>query len=214
MPKFVEIFAKADVPLPLPTIMLYNLGMGLKRFWYLFVLGAGLLVLGSRSYVNTPGGRLRFDRLKLRLPVIGPLVRKVVISRFSRTLATLLDSGVPVLHSLDIITGVVGNEVIARVVKNVRDSIEGGERLAQPLKVSGEFPADTVQMIAAGEETGKLGEMLNKIAGFYDTAVGYSIKKLTALIEPIFLVIMGGMIGLIMASLLLPIFDMVKTIQR
>lgn len=214
MPKFVDIFTKANVALPLPTIILYAVGLGLKRFWYLAVLVICLGVVIIKMYVRTERGRLKFDQLKLKAPVIGPLARKVVISRFSRTLATLLDSGVPVLQSLDIVRHVVGNEVIARVVQNVRDSIEEGERLAQPLRISQEFPPDTVQMIFVGEETGKLGNMLDKIADFYDTAVGYSIKKLTVLIEPVFLVIMGSMVGFIMASMLLPIFDMIKTIQR
>lgn len=213
MPKFVDIFSKANVPLPLPTLILYGVGVTLKRFWYLIILGICLIVMTIRNYARTETGRLKFDRLKLKLPVIGPLVRKVVVSRFSRTLATLIDSGVPLLQCLDIVESVVGNEVISRVVRNVRNSVEGGERIASPLKISEEFPADAVQMIAVGEETGKLGNMLNKIADFYDTAVGYSIKKLTALIEPVFLVIMGSMVGFIMASMLLPIFDMVKTIH-
>lgn len=214
MPQFVKIFTEANVDLPLPTRILYETGVVLKKFWYLILLGVGVLVFGIKRYVNTPGGRLRFDQWQLRLPVVGPLVRKVVISRFSRTLATLVESGVPILQSLDIIRNVVGNEVIGRVVQNVRDSVEGGERLAQSLKVSEEFPADTVQMIAVGEESGKLGQMLNKIADFYDTAVNYSVKKLTALIEPVFLVIMGAMVAFIMASMLMPIFDMVKTLRH
>jgi type IV pilus assembly protein PilC len=214
MPKFVEIFTKADIVLPLPTIILYQTGIALKKFWYIFLLSTAALILGVRWLVNTERGRWQFDRLQLALPVIGPLVRKVVISRFSRTLATLLDSGVPLLQSLEIVADVSGNKVVGAVVRNVRNSVEEGERLAHPLKISEEFPSDAVQMIAIGEETGQLGKMLNKVADFYDTAVGYAIKKLTALIEPVFLVIMGSLIGFMMASLLLPIFDMVKTIQR
>lgn len=214
MPQFVSIFTEAKVALPLPTVILYEFGVGLKRFWYLIPMIIAVGVMAAKAYGRTPGGRLRLDQGKLHLPVIGPLVRKVVVSRFSRTLATLLGSGVPVLQSLDIVKEVVGNEVIARVIKNVRDSVEGGERIAQALKVSEEFPPDTVQMISVGEETGRLDALLNKNADFYDTSIGYSIKKLTALIEPLFITILGGMVGFIMASMLLPIFDMIKTIKH
>lgn len=118
------------------------------------------------------------------------------------------------LQSLDIMKDVVGNEVFARVVVRVRQSVEKGERLDQPLKMSGEFPEDAVHMISVGEETGKLAQMLNKVADFYDMSVDYQIRKLTTLIEPVFISLMGVMVGFIMASMLIPIFDMVKTIQR
>jgi type IV pilus assembly protein PilC len=214
MPKFVEIFTEAGVALPLPTQILYGVGVAIKSYWYLFLFFIGGLIFGVKMYIRTDRGRLQFDQLILKTPVIGPLVRKVIVSRFCRTLATLVESGVPVLQSLDIIRDVVGNEVISRVVKTVRTSVERGEKISEPLKLSEEFPPDAVHMIATGEEAGKLGQMLNKIADFYDTSLGYSIKKLTDLIEPVFLVIMGAMVGLIMASMLLPIFDMAKAIRH
>ncbi len=157
---------------------------------------------------------MQFDRIVFHIPVIGALVRKVVVARFSHTLATLVESGVPMLHSLSLLEGVVENKVIGSVIKDVRTSVEAGDRIAPTLKESNEFPVDAVQMISVGEETGKLGNMLNKIADYYDVSIEYSVKKLTTLIEPIFIIIMGGVVGLIMAAMLLPIFDMVKTIQR
>jgi len=214
MPQFVEIFNKADVPLPLPTQIFYGFGVALKKFWYLIILAIWASIQAIRMYTRTEKGRLQFDKLKLSLPVIGTLTRKLIISRFSRTLATLVDSGVPILHSLDIVRGVVGNQIIGDVIKRARDSVEEGEHIEKELKKSGEFPPDVVQMIAVGEETGKLGHMLNKIAGFYDSAVGYSLKKLIALIEPVFIIILGMLVGFIMASMLLPMFDMIKTINR
>ena len=214
MPKFVEVFNRAGVPLPLPTRIFYALGLGLTNYWYLIIFIAWLAFMGIRMYARTKRGGYQFDRLKLDLPVIGPLVRKLIISRFSRTLATLVDSGVPILHSLDIVREVVGNRIISDVVKDVRDSVEEGERIAKELKKSGEFPQDMVQMISVGEETGKLGHMLNKISGFYDNAVGYSLKKLIALIEPLFIIVLGVLVGFIMASMLLPMFDMIKTISH
>ncbi len=214
MPKFVEVFNRAGVPLPLPTQSFYALGLALTNYWYLIIFVIWLSFMGVRMYACTEKGGYRFDRLKLDLPVIGPLVRKLIISRFSRTLATLVESGVPILHSLDIVREVVGNRIISDVVKNVRDSVEEGERIAKELKKSGEFPQDMVQMISVGEETGKLGHMLNKISGFYDNAVGYSLKRLIALIEPVFIIVLGVLVGFIMASMRLPMFDMIKTISR
>lgn len=214
MPQFVEIFNKAGVPLPAPTKIFYGAGLALKKFWYLIIFAIWLVITAVKRYGRTAKGRLRLDRLKLDLPVTGPLARKLIISRFSRTLATLVDSGVPILHSLDIVRDVAANRIIGDVVKKARDSVEEGERIAKELKKSGEFPPDMVQMIAVGEETGKLGHMLNKIAGFYDNAVGYSLKKLIALIEPAFIIVLGVLVGFIMASILLPMFDMIKTINR
>ena len=214
MPKFVEVFNRAEVPLPLPTQIFYSGGLILTRYWYLIIFIVWLGWTGIKMYANTEKGRMRCDRLKLNLPVIGPLTRKIIVSRFSRTLATLVDSGVPILHSLDIVREVVHNRIISDVVSNVRDSVEEGERIATELKKSGEFPQDMVQMISVGEETGKLGHMLNKISGFYDNAVSFSLKKLIALIEPVFIIVLGILVGFIMASMLLPMFDMIKTIHR
>ena len=214
LPQFVEIFNKAEVPLPLPTQIFYGFGLAIKKFWYLIILALWAIVQAVKMYARTGKGRLQFDKLKLNFPVTGILTRKLIISRFSRTLATLVDSGVPILHSLDIVRGVVGNQIIGDVIQKARDGVEQGEHIEKELKKSGEFPPDVVQMIAVGEETGKLGHMLYKISGFYDNAVGYSLKKLIALIEPVFIIVLGVLVGFIMASMLLPMFDMIKTINK
>ncbi|MBI3618244.1 MAG: type II secretion system F family protein [Candidatus Omnitrophica bacterium] len=213
IPQFVVIFEEAGVTLPLPTLVVYQVGMGLKKTWYLGLLGIALVLTAIRKYFETDRGGRQRDQLVLCLPVVGAVVRKVIVSRFSRTLATLVESGVPLLQSLDIVRDVVGNQIIASVVTSVRESVEKGERIAQPLRVSGEFPQDAVQMIAVGEETGKLGYMLNRVADFYDTAVKFSIRKLTTLIEPVLLIVLGITVGFIMASMLLPMFDMIKTVR-
>ncbi len=214
IPRFAEIFAKTGIKLPLPTTILLNIGTTIKNFWHIIILIAVSAYLALRYYANTKPGRLKFDRLRLKLPVIGPLHRKAAISRFARTLGTLVASAVPILESLDIVKGVIGNEVLARTVGNLRNSVERGEFLGETMKVSKEFPPDAVQMISIGEKTGKLDMMLNKISDFYDVSLGYAIKKLTAVIEPLFLVIMGGLVAFIMASMLLPIFDMVKILRH
>ncbi len=214
IPKFVEVFTRSGVSLPLPTVILYALGLAIRRFWYLLILGIIGVIVGVKAYVRTEAGRLRFDRLSLKLPVIGSLVRKTCISRFARTFSTLIASGVPILQSLDIVREVVNNEVLGMVIGQMRQAVEKGEHLAETLKISEEFPSDTVQMISVGEESGNLEQMLNKISDFYDRSIGYSIKKLTTVLEPAFLLVMGVVIAFIMASMLLPMFDMMKVLKR
>ena len=214
IPKFVEIFNRAEISLPLPTIILYGMGIAIRQFWYVIILSGVLIVLGLRKYIRTKAGRFRFDKISLELPVIGPIVRKSCISRFARTLSALVGSGVPILESLDIVTDVVNNQVLGRVIKQMRQSVEKGESLAESLKVSEEFPPDTVQMISVGEESGNLEKMLNKISDFYDRATGYSIKKMIVSLEPILLVVMGIIVAFTMTSMLLPMFDMIKVLRR
>jgi type IV pilus assembly protein PilC len=214
MPQFAEIYLRAGLSLPLPTLIVYKTGIALKNFWYLFVVSFIGILAALRYYLGTAGGSFLLDKLKLRLLIIGPLYQKVYISRFTRTLATLLGSGVPILGSLDITKEVIENEILMRAIADIKKSVEKGERMAGPMKISGEFPINVVQMVSAGEESGSLVEMLNTIADFYDINVGYAVKKLTTLIEPLFLVVMGSMVGMIMASMLMPIFDMVKTLRR
>lgn len=214
VPQFVEIFMKVGLALPLPTQILYMVGMAIKNFWYAFLLIFIGFCFAVRFCLRTKRGRLGFDRMKLKVPLLGSLHRKSCISGFARTLGTLTASGVPILESLDITKGVLGNEVLGLAVESARKAVEKGEKIAEPLKISGEFPADTVQMISVGEETGNLAGMLDKIADFYDLTIGYAIKKLTTVLEPVFLLVMGSMVGFIMASMLLPIFDMMKVLRR
>jgi type IV pilus assembly protein PilC len=214
IPKFAEIYIKAGVRLPIPTLVVYKFGLAIKHGWYLLFAAVIAVAFSVRFLANTPKGSFLVDTMKLRLPVVGDLYRKVAISRFARTLGTLLGSGVPILQSLDITKEVAGNRVLENIIESARSYVEKGERLAEPLKVSGEFPADVVQMVSVGEESGSLDGMLNKIADFYDMTVNYAIKKLTTVIEPVFLLILGCMVGVIMASMLMPIFDMVKTLRR
>jgi type IV pilus assembly protein PilC len=214
IPQFAEIYMKAGIRLPIPTLIVYNMGLAIKSGWYIIIAILAALIIGINYYAKTEGGAFLFDRMKLVVPVTGPLYRRVAISRFARTLSTLLGSGVPILESLDITREVVGNRVLAGAIGNIRGYVEKGEKMSKPMKVSGEFPADVVQMVSVGEETGDIDQMLNKIADFYDMMVNYAVKKLTTIIEPVFLAIMGLMVGTIMASMLMPIFDMVKTLRH
>ena len=213
IPQFAAIFMKAGADLPLPTLILFKTGTWIKHYWYFAVTGIAFLYAAASLYGRTDKGKLVFDRIRLKLPATGALHRKAAISRFARTLGTLLASGVPILESLEIAEKVAGNIVIGRTIKDAREAVEGGSKLAEPLKISEEFPQDSVQMIAVGEESGKLDGMLAKIADFYDTSIAYSIRKLTSIIEPVFLVVLGVLVAFIMASILLPIFDMIKILR-
>jgi len=175
IPQFAEIFMKTGIQLPLLTLILYHVGTGIKQFWYLGVLFVGAAWLGIGFYARTARGKLNIDRLKMALPIIGPIYRKSAISRFTRTLGLLLESGVPILQSLDIVREVVGNEILARIIGSARSSVEKGEELSEPLKISKQFPPDTVQMISVGEKTGNLDEMLMKVSDFYDRSNKESI---------------------------------------
>jgi len=214
IPQFVDLFTKAGIRLPLATRILYTAGLGIKSYWYAIIAGLAVLLWMLKRYWQTQKGKYQSDRLLLKIPLFGILARRISISRFTRTFSTLLSAGVPVLSSLEITKEVIGNAVIADEITRVGQSVERGEKLSDSLRVSGEFPSDTVQMIAVGEEGGNLDEMLNKIADFYDMAVGYAVKRLTVIIEPLFLAIMAAIIALIMASILIPIFDMVKILRH
>ncbi len=214
IPQFADVYIKANIKLPIPTLIVYNAGKFIKHYWYILLVSIAAIFIAVRYYISTEKGRFLYDRLKLDLPIIGPLYRKVVMTRFSRTMATLLGSGVPVLQSLDITREIVDNMVLAGTITNIRGYVEKGERMSEPMRISEEFPPDIVQMVSVGEETGNMDGMLNKTADYYDMSVNYAVKKLTTVIEPLFLVILGTMVGFIMASMLMPIFDMVKTLKH
>lgn len=214
IPKFSEIFLQVGIPLPLPTRILYQIGLYLKSFWYTMIAFVAAGVVGIRYFAGRPSGKFFMDRLILSLPLFGPLSRKASLSRFARTLGMLVASGVPILSSLEIVREITGNEVLRRIVENARGAVEKGEKMSETLRISGEFPPDAVHMIAVGEETGNLDEMLEKISDFYDRSLGYTVKKLTTVIEPLLLCLMGCLVGFIMASMLLPMFDMIKILKH
>ena len=214
LPSFAKIFIEANVPLPLPTMVLYNVNLMVRAYWrHAVVVITGLYFL-FRWYKKTPAGKYNIDSMMLNLPAVGKLIRESTIARLTRTLASLIASGVPMLQSLEVTEQTIDNAIISKVLKNVYSSVSKGESISAPLKESGQFPAMPVHMIAVGEETGALDAMLNKVADYYDMSTDYSVKKLTALLEPVFLVVIGGMVGFIFASILLPIFQMVKTLKH
>lgn len=214
VPVFSNMFATLGGDLPGPTRLLVNLSNFIRTKWYLLLGSAVGFFYIIKAVKRSPSGKYFFDKVKLKLPVLGPLTRKLSIAKFSRTLGTLISSGVPILQSMDIVADTAGNAIVTKAVKDSRASIKEGESISKPLGVSGVFPPMVVQMIAIGEETGALDTMLKKISDFYDEEVGATVDALTSLLEPILMVFMGVMIGGIVISLYLPMFSVITVLQK
>lgn len=213
MPTFVEMFESSGVALPLPTRMLMGLSSALSNYWYLFLFGLIALIFGFVSYIGTPTGRYRFDSLKLSIPVLKDLNMKIVSTRFARTLSTMLTSGIPLIQALENIERIIGNRVVAEGIQKVREEVQRGSDLAGPMSRLSFFPAMISSMVHVGEESGTLDDILNKTAEFYDEEVETDFERVVALFEPVMIVVMGIMIGFIVVSMALPMFDMMNTVQ-
>lgn len=210
LPQFEMLFRElgAGGGLPLPTRIAMAFSAGIRRYWYIGLAMTAVLVYVMRRYLQTPGGRLRYDRLKLKMPVLGELNRKIVVARFTRTLGTLVASGVPIMQSLEVVAKAIDNVVIGSAIEAVRSSIREGQSIAIPLQFSGVFPPMVVQMTKVGEETGALEQMLEKVADFYDVEVEATVASLTSLLEPMLIIFMGVVVGAMVISLYLPIFSL------
>ncbi|HTS89796.1 MAG TPA: type II secretion system F family protein [Gemmatimonadales bacterium] len=213
IPTFQKLFASVGMELPLPTRIVIGASDLLINYWWVLigVLGAGIYAF--RNYYRTPEGRKNIDRLLLNAPVIGDLLRKSAVSRFTRTLGTLISSGVSILDGLEITAKTAGNRVIHDAVMESRNSIAGGETIAGPLEKSKVFPPMVISMIAVGEQTGGLDEMLSKIADFYDEEVDVAVSALLSLMEPMMIVVLGVIVGGMVVAMYLPIFDMMNAVQ-
>ncbi|MFC1632207.1 type II secretion system F family protein [Candidatus Omnitrophota bacterium] len=213
VPTFKGIFETLGGELPFITRMLIAFSDACKRGAPFMLGGIALIVFIIARILRTEKGKMQFDRMSLRLPIFGLLLRKVAIARFSRTLSTLVKSGVPILNSLEIVSKTAGNMVIKVAVEQVRTSIREGENIAEPLARSGVFPPMVTRMIGVGEQTGELEKMLTKIADFYEEQVDVAVSSLTSLIEPIIIVFLGVLVGGIVAAMFLPIFKITQLIQ-
>jgi type IV pilus assembly protein PilC len=213
IPTFQDMFAASGVPLPLPTRVVIAASETMQSYWWAF--GGALVGLGFalRSYYKTDQGELAIDRFILAMPILGNVQRKAAVARFTRTLGTLVSSGVSILEGLEITAKTAGNRVIHDAVMGSRASIAGGETISGPLGESGAFPPMVVQMINVGEQTGGLDEMLNKIADFYDDEVDAAVGALLAALEPLMIVVLGVVVGGMIVAMYLPIFDMIGTVQ-
>jgi type IV pilus assembly protein PilC len=214
LPTFKDIFADFGGKLPAITAMMFAISTFMRNFWYLVLATPVGIFFAFKYYYTLESGRWNLDKLKLRIPVIGELVQKMSISRFSRTLGTLVNSGVPMLRALEIVSETAGNVVIAKAVTDARNCVREGQKISAPLEASGMFPPMVTQMIDIGEETGRMSDMLIKVASFYDQEVEVAVKALTSLIEPALIIFLGGIVGFIVASIMVPMFTMINEINK
>jgi type IV pilus assembly protein PilC len=214
IPVFAGLFKDAGVPLPGMTLFVMNMSDFAKRYFHWVILGLIVLVVAFRRVYRTPRGRAVFDRLFLRSPVFGVLLRKVAVARFTRTLGTMLSSGVPILDGLDVVAATAGNATVEKAIRDARLSISEGRPVAEPLAETHVFPSMVTQMIAVGEATGALDTMLGKIADFYDEEVDTAVGALTSMLEPLMILFLGVTIGGLLVAMYLPIFQLADVVGR
>ena len=208
IPVFEDMFKSFGSALPLPTQIVVDMSDFLKGNFHWCLLGLGGLIFGFKKYKNTSGGRRTIDSLSLKLPVFGDMLKKVAVARFTRTLGTMISSGVPILDALEIVAKTSGNVILEEIIFEVRGSIAEGQTIAEPLSENDIFPGMVVQMISVGEATGALDTMLEKIADFYDDEVDAAVGALTSMLEPLLMLFLGGSIGGLVIAMYLPIFQM------
>jgi type IV pilus assembly protein PilC len=213
IPTFQSMFASVNMELPLPTRFVIGLSNLLIGYWWAFIATIAGTVYALKKYYATTGGQRRIDGIMLRAPVLGDILRKSAVSRFTRTLGTLISSGVSILDGLEITAKTAGNMVVHDAVMESRQSIAGGETISAPLAKSQVFPPMVISMIAVGEQTGGLDEMLTKIADFYDEEVDVAVSSLLSLMEPVMIVVLGVIVGGMVVAMYLPIFDMMNAVQ-
>ncbi|WP_370325041.1 type II secretion system F family protein [Euzebya sp.] len=213
VPTFEGLFESLGGELPLPTQVLVMLSEGMRTFWYLFLLAPIAAWQGFKWARKQDNVRFFLDRMKLKLPVFGPLFHKVALSRFTRNLGSLLRAGVPILQALEISADTVNNGVMSNAINDVKAGVKEGESMATPLSKHAVFPPMTVQMIAVGEETGAIDEMLEKISDFYDQEVEATTEQLTALLEPVMIAVLGGIVGGMVIALYMPMFKIFDLVQ-
>jgi type IV pilus assembly protein PilC len=214
VPAFTELFESMNVDLPLPTRIVIGASKFVGHYGILLAIGIGLLAFGFKAYYGTPGGRYTIDKNLLRAPIFGPLLRKIAVARFTRTMATLIASGVPILDCLEITASTAGNAIVEEAIMSVKKAIEEGRTIVDPLKESGVFPQMVVSMIGVGEQAGALETMLTKIADFYEEEVDSAVGDLMTAMEPMMIVVLGVVVGGIVISMYLPIFTLVGQLSK
>jgi type II secretory pathway component PulF len=214
IPRFASLYSSFDVPLPLPTRILIAMSNAFTSYWYVPAIALVFLILLIRLYISTERGKYNRDRLSLSIPVFGPLLLKSILSRFGRVLGALYKSGLPILRSLDIVSRAVENRVVASAVKSIEEDVRAGKGLSTPMADLKLFPPMVVQMVATGEETGKLDEMLDKVAQYYDNEVDSAIRNLTTLLEPFLLAFIFGIVLFLALAIFLPMWDLVRLVRR
>jgi len=209
IPRFAAIYTKLGITLPLATLILVRVGELVKHYWWALLLFFGVASIAFKYVTSTAVGQISFDKLKLRMPIFGELIKKSTVSRFLRVFAALVNSGVPVMEALDVVDNISNNKVLTRALERLKDNVNRGGDISTPLSESGIFPAAALQMIAAGEESGELGKMLNKSSDFLDRDVEHTTKKLITALGPALTFGLAIAIGLVIMAIYLPMFDLI-----
>lgn len=213
MPVFVEQFSSSGAELPAFTQFFMNISYFIRDYWYLLLIGIIVLVVGLKWIGRQPRGRLFFDRIYLKMPIVGKAVNRIAVSRFTRILGTLIKSGVPILEALEVLRGVVGNRIISDAIGKARDSIREGQSISAPLAATRVFEPMVTQMIAVGEETGALDDMLERMSAFYDNEVVFAIEAMLKSMEPAMIIFVAIIIGSIIVATYLPVFNIISTVS-
>ncbi|WFD11039.1 type II secretion system F family protein [Tepidibacter hydrothermalis] len=213
MPTFVGMFESSGVELPLPTRILLSISNGIKNYWYIHLLTLSVGIYAIIKYTKSERGKMLIGIINFRIPIVKGITQKIITSRFTRTLSTLLSSGVPLIQALEIVAKIVGNIIVEKGILEAKEEVRKGIDLASPLEKIGVFPPMVTSMIKIGEESGSLDEILEKTADFYDEELETALGQITTLIEPIMIIVMGGVVGFIVIAMMLPMFDMVNTID-
>jgi len=213
IPRFEPLFKSLGDDIPWPTLAIMSVSNFGREYWYVVLAALGVSALLLRQYLATAPGRLRWDEIKLRLPVIGKLVQEGILARISRSLSISLNAGMPVIQTLKVIAQSAGNEFMTQRVYQMRDAVERGEPLSRAAASVGMFPPLVLQMLAVGEETGELPDLLDEVAGFYEREVDYALKNLSAAIEPILILTVGGVVCLLALGVMLPMWEMISKVQ-
>lgn len=208
IPTFQDMFQQFGAALPGPTQLVVDLSHFFRNYWYVMLCVIILLIIGFKWFGKQEKGRFYLDTIALKLPIFGPLIRKVAVAKFSRTLGTMISSGVPIMDGLEITSKTAGNVIVENAIRSVRSAISEGRSMSEPLEQTGIFPGMVVQMISVGEATGAMDQMLSKIADFYDEEVDAAVDALTSALEPMLMVFLGGIIGFVVVAMYLPIFKM------
>ncbi|MFC1806984.1 type II secretion system F family protein [Candidatus Omnitrophota bacterium] len=213
IPRFAELFSRYNVQLPLPTRILIGIYSVISNYWHLLIIGVVVSIILFMKFINTSVGRRLWDTFKLKVPVIGPLFFKLFMSRFSKTMSILITSGINMLATLDLVAGTIGNVVIAKAVWFIKEGVNEGKGLAEPMKTSKLFSPIVIQMVSIGEEAGKLDELLMNVSEYYDQQLDYAMKNLTTMIEPMLIFALGFMVLFVGLGVFLPLWNMINMFQ-
>jgi len=214
VPRYAKIYEQYTTALPLPTQILLGINYAVTKLWWLLIIVGSAAYFLFKRYINTRMGRITWDSLKLKVPVFGPLFLKLSISRFTRITGTLMRSGIPILKILDISSGSTGNVVVSKAIQNIKNNVAEGKGMAEPMKISGLFPPIVTQMVAVGEETGKLDDLLIHVSNYYDEQVDYTINNLTSLIEPILIFVLGLAVLFMALGIFLPMWSLMSIFKK